>query len=279
MTANGVLYDFLGYQHDGPWTKLFEELNTVVTINFCSNNASSCNESASIVRTDGANVCTGTLAFWEFEEDAEIMLIDEANANLGLEVRFTNGKVDSCPENETVTTTLFLQCAPNRQDPDTPTFDYVEIAPDPDVRLCDFQIFFRAPEACFTHFPDDPTDNGATGLSGGWVFTIIVIVFTFVYFVGGLLYNRFLTGAKGSESVPNISFWRSLPGLVTDGCSYTKSLIFGGSVYGSTANDSYREVGPPPVTYGSQDTSGAAASVGPQYSQESSSNPNGNNAR
>ncbi len=35
-----------------------------------------------------------------------------------------------------------------------------------------------------------------------------------VYIIGGVLYNKFAKGAKGVELIPNIEFWKELPGLV-----------------------------------------------------------------
>ena len=34
-----------------------------------------------------------------------------------------------------------------------------------------------------------------------------------VYLIGGLLYNKFAKGASGVEMVPNVDFWKTLPGL------------------------------------------------------------------
>jgi hypothetical protein len=65
------------------------------------------------------------------------------------------------------------------------------------------------------------------GLSGGWIFVIILVVVSFVYFVGGMALNRFKNGKSGAEMIPNITFWRDLPGLVKDGCSYFVAKVKG----------------------------------------------------
>lgn len=59
------------------------------------------------------------------------------------------------------------------------------------------------------------------GLSGGWIFVIILLVAFSVYFIVGILFNRCRGGKTGTEMVPNIAFWRDLPSLVKDGCSYS----------------------------------------------------------
>ncbi|XP_023024128.2 cation-dependent mannose-6-phosphate receptor [Leptinotarsa decemlineata] len=61
------------------------------------------------------------------------------------------------------------------------------------------------------------------GLSGGSVFLIILIVLATVYFIGGALISYFIRGARGVEIVPNIDFWRNLPGLVKDGAIFLLS--------------------------------------------------------
>jgi len=69
--------------------------------------------------------------------------------------------------------------------------------------------------------------GGSKGLSGGWVFIIILIVCLFVYIVAGCVYQRKKKGASGVESIPNIEFWRGLPGLVKEGFSFTWTKLRG----------------------------------------------------
>ena len=59
------------------------------------------------------------------------------------------------------------------------------------------------------------------GLSIGSIILIVFFPLVFVYFVAGILWNY----RKDKESskldlIPNISFWRALPGLVKDGCIF-----------------------------------------------------------
>lgn len=67
---------------------------------------------------------------------------------------------------------------------------------------------------------------GSTGISGGWIFIIIVLVVVPIYLAGGFVYNWKVKGtATGTESLPNISFWRDFPGLVKDGFFFFKSKL------------------------------------------------------
>eukprot|EP00762_Andalucia_godoyi_P005830 ANDGO_06952.mRNA.1 hypothetical protein CAOG_07416 len=64
------------------------------------------------------------------------------------------------------------------------------------------------------------SDNGGSakkGLSGGWIFIIILVVVSAVYFGGGFLFKTFAKGTRGVESCPNHEFWGSIYGLVMEG--------------------------------------------------------------
>jgi len=67
--------------------------------------------------------------------------------------------------------------------------------------------------------------GASPGLRSGWIFVIIVVVVLFTYFAVGISYNHFKLGLSGTEMVPNIAFWRDLPGLVKDGCMFTFTKI------------------------------------------------------
>ena len=80
---------------------------------------------------------------------------------------------------------------------------------------------------------------GKGGLSGGSIFLILFFVGAFVYFVGGVLFMKYRRGASGADLIPNVGFWRDLPGLVRDGCvfSFNKArALCGGARTGSLAS-------------------------------------------
>ncbi len=52
-----------------------------------------------------------------------------------------------------------------------------------------------------------------------------MLVSTVVYFGGGFIYLHFVKGNRGIEQIPNLEFWRALPGLVYDGCVYFIYLV------------------------------------------------------
>uniref|UniRef100_A0A6P7G7D8 Cation-dependent mannose-6-phosphate receptor-like n=1 Tax=Diabrotica virgifera virgifera TaxID=50390 RepID=A0A6P7G7D8_DIAVI len=61
------------------------------------------------------------------------------------------------------------------------------------------------------------------GMSGGSVFLLIFFIVAGVYFVGGAALMYFIRGARGVEMIPNIDFWRNLPGLIKDGLIFLLS--------------------------------------------------------
>lgn len=65
--------------------------------------------------------------------------------------------------------------------------------------------------------------SSSSGLSGGDVFLIIFFVGGFLYVVIGMAYNFQFKQLRGVEMVPNVDFWRGLPGLIKDGCVFTWS--------------------------------------------------------
>jgi len=96
---------------------------------------------------------------------------------------------------------------------------------------CTYTLQFRTAVAC-----PGPIPKSVTGLSGGWIFIIILIVVIPVYCVLGCIYNRKRKGTTGMvESIPNVEFWKDLPSLVKEGCQFVyqrvRNKIRGGGEY------------------------------------------------
>ncbi|CAH1238353.1 M6PR [Branchiostoma lanceolatum] len=71
------------------------------------------------------------------------------------------------------------------------------------------------------------------GLSGGSVFLIILFALAGVYVIAGAIFMKFVKGAQGSEVIPNVAFWKSLPGYVKDGVFFILSPCRGTKGYDS----------------------------------------------
>jgi len=94
--------------------------------------------------------------------------------------------------------------------------------------VCNYEVTIKTNRAC----GGGGGDEG--GLSGGSIFLIIFFVGGFVYLAAGVLYNTKQKGLTGTEAIPNIEFWRELPSLVKDGCSFAMSKARGGGGGGET---------------------------------------------
>jgi len=77
--------------------------------------------------------------------------------------------------------------------------------------------------------------GGAGGaLGGGALFLIIFVAIMFVYFVGGIIYNKFVK--KEGVKPLHAEFWADLPALVKDGVMFLVNKVKGGG------QDKYEEL-------------------------------------
>ncbi|KAM9971242.1 hypothetical protein ACTFIW_011218 [Dictyostelium discoideum] len=90
-------------------------------------------------------------------------------------------------------------------------------------------------ESChFQHSSDnDIILNNKNGIGGGWIFIIILLSFTTVYLVGGVLINKFKNEKSGLDLIPNKDSWSSLGGLISDGFGFIKSKATGSTSGGN----------------------------------------------
>ncbi|XP_044253382.1 uncharacterized protein LOC123004269 [Tribolium madens] len=93
------------------------------------------------------------------------------------------------------------------------------------------QLALGSPHACVI--------TEKTGLSTGSVLLLICFISFGIYFIGGMLILYFMRGARGLETIPNIDFWRSLPGLVKDGVIF---LFSGCSASSITTPETYDRI-------------------------------------
>jgi len=72
-------------------------------------------------------------------------------------------------------------------------------------------------------------DNGdVDGLSPGSIFLIIFFVSAVVYIIAGFIVNWKVRGASpGVDAIPNVEFWKQVPGLFVDGLVFTKNKVAG----------------------------------------------------
>lgn len=90
--------------------------------------------------------------------------------------------------------------------------------------------------------PDFSIKNG---LSIGSILLIVFFPLLLLYFMAGLLYNKFHKGVNSfPEMIPNHSFWGEFPVLIKDGCVFTFRGIAGfcQRLFLKAKGDSYAEI-------------------------------------
>lgn len=162
----------------------------------------------------------------------------------GVKIDITNGgtigfpRPDQCGGATSRATTLNVECDVNGQD----QLSDFKLTSGSGPQWCELTISAKSRCACvggcgeavaaagpapapgsgWDPFPQD----GEGGLSNGSIFLICMAVFIPCYCLGGVYINQ-KRGESGMEAVPHIEFWRDLPGLVSDGCTYFKALVCG----------------------------------------------------
>jgi hypothetical protein len=92
-----------------------------------------------------------------------------------------------------------------------------------------FFLTWSTPKACPVGAgPNNGGGSSKKGLSVGSVMLIVLLVVTVVYFVGGILFQKFRNHASGGDLIPNRQFWSELPLLVRDGFKFVIGKIRGG---------------------------------------------------
>jgi len=69
--------------------------------------------------------------------------------------------------------------------------------------------------------------GGGGGVYGGGWFLLILFLGFFIYFVVGVLYNKFSQNKEGRDLVPNVDFWTETPVYFIAGCQFTWAKITG----------------------------------------------------
>jgi len=139
----------------------------------------------------------------------EISLLNEADASKGLKLTYRDG--DICKKQvsgqmEIGSREVIYEVHCDRGADPGVLQKIVETS------MCEYTIIFNSKHAC-------PT-NGSSG-GKGWNFVFLVCLFTALYLGIGIGFNKYKMGLTGIEAVPNIGFWRQVPGLVKDGCTFS----------------------------------------------------------
>ncbi|KAL6055247.1 mannose transmembrane transporter [Balamuthia mandrillaris] len=85
-----------------------------------------------------------------------------------------------------------------------------------------YNFRFTSRFACPVSGPNSGGNNHRDfELTGGWIFLISLSGVVLVYLVGGVAYQKFRKRESGLHLLPNLEFWKTLPGYVKDGCVFS----------------------------------------------------------
>jgi len=137
-------------------------------------------------------------------------VIDDDPMN-GVQLNFTNGVPTPCQnqaKKENRSSLIKFLCVPGKTD--NVNFTIVE------ENQCSYLVQFESEYAC----PVIPTTTSPP-LSAGSIILICLAITIPLYIIFGCIYKSKKLDTKGTESCPNVEFWRDLPSLVRDGCRFT----------------------------------------------------------
>jgi len=224
VTSSGCTYpighnkfDFSDLITSKDYTWKEETRGYTYTMNVCgASNHEGCKEkmSGSIcqLRSDDGQI-VAKLGSWD-EMFPVYSLINAVDPGGGVMAQFNNGQ-PACRGIVDRTTQVRFVCR------DTDPF--IENVQEMDeTNLCLFIITIPTRTACPGYV--SPRKLPHT-LSTSWTFLICLFILTPVYVVGGYMYKSTRVGLSGLDALPNVEFWRMLPGLVWDGIRYSTGFI------------------------------------------------------
>jgi len=89
---------------------------------------------------------------------------------------------------------------------------------------CQYLFNWKTPAACeTTQNPDEvPTAAPKKGLNGGAIAAIVIFSVIIAYFIGGIAYNRFVKGQKGTDQIPHYGLFQVVYYTIAERCSRLK---------------------------------------------------------
>jgi len=139
-------------------------------------------------------------------------LIEAGNPKAGVQLNFTNG-VPYCTnlgKRYNRSSLIKFVCNPDRTVAQ-------EFTVSQDETPCLYIVELETAYGC----PLVPPEPSSSGFSPGSIILITVAITIPLYIIIGCIYKRKKHDTKGTESCPNVEFWRDLPTLVKDGFKYT----------------------------------------------------------
>jgi hypothetical protein len=158
-----------------------------------------------------------TLAYFNTNPTGQWSLMGNSTNPTGVQAVYTNGPANCFPNSQVRTLNLFFPC---QSQADT-SMTVVNNG-------CSYTITYGTPAACSGG--SGSGKSSSSGLSGGWIFIIVLLVSFVLYISLGCLYKSKKLGATGSERCPNVDFlerfaWVS-EGWLCVHCNKIASLLY-----------------------------------------------------
>jgi len=191
------MYDLTSLMAQGPITQIDAANLWTYTIVICQNNIN-CDKclKAGYCQTGTLGGKLYTYCVGSIEEGEMTGIPDGKGAILEYDEPLHGGRIGK----------VIINCVPGAL-----VANKVAISP---AKVTDYTFTFDSSAGC-------PTGR-ASGMSGGSIFLIILIAVAAAYVVGFVAYNYAVKKTQpGPDLLPHIDFWKSVPGLVQDGVTFT----------------------------------------------------------
>merc|ERR550534_2446564 len=157
--------------------------------------------------------CNSYLAKWDPSVTAAAL--STGGSDDGFSLKFDNGAYcDIVQKNREVT--IDFACA----DTDEANMKLSE------PTTCVYEILYKTTHACATTPRPSGGKTKSGGLSGGWIFIIILLCLTFVYCVGGMAYNyKYDDSKEGMDLIPQRTMWTGIMEYTIVGCNVSWTFV------------------------------------------------------
>lgn len=207
IAVKGYKYDLKALRDLGTMTEMIDRAQYSFVI--CGRHRDRCgeeeckdnNEFSACVADVFDDFCIGLASAGsdKFDADNGVLKITHGNGD-----KFR----DACFENKRSEVRYEIKC--NEEATGTPKLDISF----PQCPSSDYAVVVK-----FEHKAGCPIGK-AKKLSAGSVMLIIIFVGIAVYLIAGISINAFAREKRGIEMVPNLEFWKGMPGLIKDGFNF-----------------------------------------------------------
>ncbi|CAF1139295.1 unnamed protein product, partial [Didymodactylos carnosus] len=165
-------------------------VTSIFDIGICVKPNSTLAPDAAIVLKDKKNITGASLVIGKLKD------VDLVATDTWLMLTYRNDQNDIGICNNQTSATLIFVCGQNSSAA-TPLLNYTMSTP-----RCSYVFQVEVPELC--------PKQAKKKMSAGAIFVIILLIVSSVYLIGGLLYMKFIRGARGLELIPHRDMWMKL---------------------------------------------------------------------